>query len=125
MPTSIQTFFQNYSEALLSYSAKKIAAFYQTPLSVYSDEGIVQVSKKAEIEAFWKKGIEPYKSLGIERTNATVLSEEQLSKTIFISKVIWENYGADDKEVSKETNFYVLSQSGKEYKISGLVIMAK
>ena len=40
MKTSVKTFFENYAEALLSLSPEKIAAFYQTPVTIYSDEGM-------------------------------------------------------------------------------------
>lgn len=122
---SVQAFFDEYAEALLSLSAERISAFYQTPLAIYSDENTQTVSESDEVSAFWKEGIKPYKAQNIDKAIPTILSEEQLSKTIFISKVRWNNYDKSGKEVSKETNFYILSQQDDELKISGLIIMTK
>ena len=124
MPTAIQTFFENYADAQRANSAKNIAAFYQTPLTIYSDDGIQQITKMTDVVKFWKQSVKSYKDKGVERTVATVLSQEQFSKTIVISKVLWENFGPDDKEISKETNIYILIESNSELKISGSIIMA-
>ena len=123
MKTSVKTFFENYAEALLSLSPEKIAAFYQTPVTIYSDEGMQTVSKASDTVAFWKEGIKPYEAQNIEKATPEILSEEQLSETIFISKVRWNNYDSSGNEVAKETNFYILSQHKDELKISGLIIM--
>lgn len=120
-----ETFFHDYSKALLSYSAEEIAAFYQVPLSVYSDEGVIQVSKMEEVTGFWKKGIEPYKAQNISKSVPQILSEEKLSKTISICKVLWKNYDASDGEVAQETNFYILTESKEGLKINGLILISK
>lgn len=125
MKTSVETFFANYAAALTSFSAETISGFYQTPLAIYSDQGIQVVQEATEVLAFWKQGVEPYKAMDIEKAMPRILSDEQLSETIYISKVLWNNFDSSGKEVSEETNFYILSQNGSELKISGLIIMTK
>ena len=120
-----KTFFEDYADALLTYSAENISGFYQVPMTVYSDNGIQQVTKMSEIEGFWKKGIEPYKKQGITKSIPEIVSEEQLSETISTCKVLWRNYDKSDKEVAKETNLYILSKNKEELKISGLILMTK
>ncbi|WP_374950920.1 hypothetical protein [Mucilaginibacter sp.] len=120
-----QTFFADYATALLTYSAEKIAAFYKVPLTVYSDDGILQVTKSSEVEKFWEQGVKPYQAQGITKSIPEILSEEQVSKTITVCKVVWTNYDKADKQTSSETNIYILSQAKDDLKISGLIIMAK
>ena len=120
-----KTFFKDYAEALLTYSAENIAEFYQVPLTVYSDNGIQQVTKMSEVEGFWKKGVEPYKEQGITKSIPEIVNEEQLSDTIFTCKVLWKNFDKTDKEVAKETNLYILSKNKDGLKISGLILMSK
>ncbi len=121
--SSVQTFFEDYATALTTLSAEKISAFYQTPLAIYSDENTQTVTDMVEVSAFWKEGIKPYKEQHIDRAVPTVLREEQLSESIFISKVRWNNYNKSGEEVSNETNFYILSRVGNQLKIRGLIIM--
>lgn len=125
MATSVHAFFEKYAEALISFSAESIAGFYQTPLAVYSDEGTLLVNEMSEVVTFWEDGVTPYQAQGIARANPSILSEEQLSETIFVSKVRWDNFDSGGKQVSKETNFYILIRKDDQLKISGLVIVAE
>ncbi|MPR32510.1 DUF6841 family protein [Salmonirosea aquatica] len=123
MENSIKDFFDEYATALLSLSAEKISEYYQVPLAVYSDQGIQTVTEASDVVAFWKEGVKPYAAQHIEKAKPTLVSEEQLSDKIFMSKVLWNNYDSTGKEVSDETNLYILSRHGEEFKISGLVLM--
>lgn len=120
-----QDFFNGYAAGLLTYSPEKISSFYQVPLTVYSDEGIQQVSKMKQVEAFWKQGVKPYEGKGITKSVPQIISEDKLSEKITACKVLWKNYDASGKEVAQETNFYILSKTGDGLKISGLVIMSQ
>ncbi|TDE17383.1 hypothetical protein [Dyadobacter psychrotolerans] len=125
MATSVQLFFEDYATALTSFSAENISGFYQTPMAVYSDQGVQTVAEMSEVIAFWEQGIEPYKAQNIEKAMPRVLSEQQLSETIFISQVAWDNYDSSGEKVSSETNFYILTGNKGALKISGLIIMNK
>ncbi len=122
--TAVQTFFKNYAAALASFSADTISTFYSTPLTIYADQGMQTVNKISEIVSFWKEAVKPYKALNIENVAHKILSEEQLSETIFISKVLWRNFDFSGKEIANETNFYILSQRHNKLKINGLIIMS-
>lgn len=123
MTPIVEDFFKQYAEALMSFSAEKIAAFYHTPMAVYSNQGVQTVAGAGEVVSFWKEGVKPYEAQQIKRAVPEVLSDEQLSENIFISKVRWKNYGDTGKEVACETNFYILSLVDGALKITGLVIM--
>lgn len=120
-----QDFFNGYADGLLTYSPETISSFYQVPLTVYSDQGVQQVSKMSEVEAFWKQGVKPYESSGIKKSVPQIVSEDRLSEKITVCKVLWKNYDASGKEVAQETNFYILSKTGNGLKISGLIIIAQ
>ena len=122
---SLQQFFDNYADALLSYSPEKIADCYQTPLAVYSDNGIQLVSEPSAVVAFWKEGVKPYKGMDISNTSPKILAQEQLSDTMWTAKISWSNADSLGKVVSTETNFYVLSRIRDDWKIRGLIIMSK
>src|SRR4051812_8202486 len=108
--TMVQTFFGNYAKALISFSAERISEFYRLPLMIYSDEGIQVVGEMPDVINFWREAVKPYKGQNIEETTPQLLSEEALSDTIFISKVLWKNYDGVGREVAHETNFYILSK---------------
>lgn len=125
MKSTVKTFFDQYGEALLSYSPEKIASFYKAPLAIYSDQGTQLVEKDKAVEAFWKEGVKPYEKMNIAKTDVKIVSEDQLSEKITTAKVAWTNTNALGKVVATETNFYILSKDGDSYKISGLIIMAQ
>ena len=123
METTVQAFFDRYAAALTGFSPEKIASFYGTPLTIYSDQGIRHVNEMNEIISFWEKGVVPYAEQKIEKAAPFLLTEEQLSETTYTSKVLWRNYNGSGEELSTETNFYILTLMGKELKITGLIIM--
>lgn len=116
-------FLNNYAAALLTYSAHEIAGFYQVPLTVYSDEGVLQVMEMDEVVHFWLAAVDPYRKQGVVNTVPEIISEEQMSNTIRICKVQWNNFNTSGKKAGSETNFYILSQTPDGLKISGLIIM--
>jgi hypothetical protein len=101
-------FLNDYAAALLTYSAHEIATFYQVPLTVYSDEGVLQVTDMSEVVSFWLSGLEPYQKQGVVNTVPEIISEEQLSKTIRTCKVLWNNFNTSGKKAGSETNFYII-----------------
>jgi limonene-1,2-epoxide hydrolase len=122
MSHTVKNFFKDYAEALVSFSAEEIAKFYQTPMAVYSDQGVQTVTDINEVISFWQQGVKPYADQGISKAVSKVLSEEQVSETIYLCKVLWENYDSWDTQVSNETNYYILAQKDKEFNIVGLVL---
>lgn len=122
MSHSVKNFFEDYAEALMSFSAEEIAKFYQTPMAVYSDQGVQTVTEINEVISFWQQGVKPYASQGISKAVSKILSEEQVSETIYLCKVLWENYDSWDTQISNETNYYILAQKDKEFNIVGLVL---
>ena len=125
MADKIQTFFEKYGEALVSYSPKKISSFYKVPLAVYSDNGVLLVSKEEDVVAFWQNAVTPYKQSGISGTVANVIMEEQLSEKVYVVKVEWMNNDEAGRKVQTETNFYILSGNDETLKISGLILVTK
>ena len=123
--TTVKTFFEEYAEALASYSPERISQFYNVPVAIYSDQGIRTVKASSETLAFWKDGIKQYEAQGIEKATPKILTEEQLSEKTFICKVLWRNYDRADREVGTETNTYILTESNDQLKISGLIIMTQ
>jgi len=121
----VKAFFEEYAEALASYSPERITQFYNVPVAIYSDEGIRIVEASSETLAFWKEGIKQYEAQGIERTTPHILTQEQLSEKTFICKVLWRNYDRSDREVGTETNVYILTENNDQLRISGLIIMAQ
>ena len=123
--TSVQTFFDDYAEALLSFSPEKIASFYTTPMAVYSDNGVQLVDSMDQVVAFWGEGVKPYKKMNIDTASPQILTEDQLSEKVLVCKVLWQNKDKSGQEVGAETNFYILSDNDGSLHISGLVIMGQ
>lgn len=123
MATPVQAFLEKYAVALTSYSAEAIVEFYQTPLAVYSDNGVLLVTEMSEVISFWKEGVKPYQAQGIQEAKPSILTEEKLAETIYVSKVNWSNFDGTGQKIAEETNFYILTDNRGELRISGLVIM--
>ncbi|RAW02346.1 DUF6841 family protein [Pseudochryseolinea flava] len=123
--TTALTFFENYAKALMSYSPEDIASFYAVPVTIFSDQGSRTVTDKADTIAFWKEAVKPYAAQNIVKAVPITLTEEQLSKNIWVSKVIWTNSDSEGKVVANETNFYILSDEGEGMKIIGLILMSR
>ncbi|RYE25829.1 MAG: hypothetical protein EOP51_02615, partial [Sphingobacteriales bacterium] len=69
---TVKDFFNEYANALLSFSAEKIAAFYQVPLAIYSDNGVHLVDDMDAVTGFWKEGMKPYAEQKIEKSTTVV-----------------------------------------------------
>ena len=123
MEKSISIFFENYANALRTFSAKEISGFYQTPMAVYSDQGVRAVNKDSEVLAFWTEGVKPYAAQKISSAIPTILHVDKLTNNIYMSKVKWKNYDESNNKVGEETNFYILTKFEDEIKISGLIII--
>lgn len=122
MQQSVEQFLNDYAAALLSYDADKIAAFYQVPMAVYSDQGVLLVSEMRQVASFWKQAVEPYRESGITDAKPQVISQDNLTEHITIAKVRWVNTDGNGAPAGEETNVYILSDSKDGMKISGLVI---
>lgn len=122
MASTIQSFFEQYAAALQSYSAEAISDFYQTPVSIYSDNGLMYVDDAEKTLAFWKQGVKPYEKMGIVKSTFKILMEEKGSAKNWLAKVQWNNYNKAGEEVQKETNIYILTDNEGQMKISGLIL---
>ena len=106
----------------MSFSAANISTFYKTPLAVYSDQGVITVTQPQEVFEFWEQGVKPYAVQKISKAVPYVLTEERASESLIICKVFWENYDESDTQVSRETNYYILSEKDGGFSIVGLII---
>lgn len=123
--TAVTTFFEGYARALMSFSPEEIAEFYAVPVTVFSDQGSRTVTKKEDVVAFWKEAVKPYAAQKIITAVPLILTEEHLSKNIWVSKILWSNSDESGKVIANETNFYILSDEGQGMRIIGLIIMGK
>ena len=124
MTNLVPSFFQDYAAALMTFSAENIAKYYQTPMAVYSNDGVFTVDKMEDVVSFWERGVKPYAAQKITRATPTVISEEQVAEKLYLCKVSWNNADETGREVSQETNYYILSKNPEGLKISGLLLMA-
>jgi len=123
--TAVATFFEGYARALMKYSPQEIADFYGVPVTIFSDQGSRTVTKKEDVVAFWAEAVKPYAVQKITTALPLTLTEEQLSKNIWVSKILWTNADQAGNVVANETNFYILSDDGNGMKIIGLIIMGR
>ncbi|RYU96309.1 hypothetical protein [Emticicia agri] len=125
MPNKTQYFFKDYAAALMSFSPENIADYYRTPMAVYSDQGVLTVTKGEEVVDFWKQGLKQYSSQDINKAECTILLEDKVSETVYLCKVQWDNYSESGKKVSSETNYYILAAKDGRLGIVGLIITGK
>ena len=108
----VNTFLEDYANALSKGDVKAIVAAWHTPSLVVSPEGVIAVSKSDEVEKFFKVSIADYNKKGISGAKLHAADITKISKSVATASVTWSHTKPDGQPGGEEYAFYVLSKSG-------------
>ena len=110
----LHSFLNRYARALSAGDIAAVAGFWEVPALVLSDEGGVAVTTQEQLEEFFGRAWEWYRSKGLLETRAEVLRIEMLGDRLVSMDVRWPAFDATGKEAASETSRYVvrLDESG-------------
>jgi hypothetical protein len=107
--SDITAFLKNYAKALSDDDLKTIVAAWHTPSLVVSPEGVIAVSKSAEVETF-KASIADYNKKGISGAKLHSADITIISKSVATAAVTWTHIAPDGRTGRPGTCFLRLEQ---------------
>lgn len=73
-----------------------------------SDDGVLAINDKKQVEQFFKSAIEDYRSRGVVATKPKVEHLERLSVNLASVDVAWPSFDESGKEIGSEISHYIL-----------------
>jgi ketosteroid isomerase-like protein len=104
----LEAFIARYGDALSAGDVATIAASWDIPALVVSDEGAIAVSTAAEIEGFFRQAIQWYRAEGLVSTRGEIVHTEPMSPRLITADVRWPAYDATGAERHAERTRYLL-----------------
>ena len=111
----VQQLLEQMARALTAGEAKKVAALWETPALVMSDQGVQAVASISEVEQFFSGAKEQYNQLGVTDTRPEIQRLTWPTGRTALVEVRWPWLTADGREAGAETSTYTLrrDESGK------------
>lgn len=105
---TVRNFLERYGEALGAGNLPAVAACWEVPAMVLSDQGARPVLELAEVEQFFAGAVEWYRSQGLVATRPQLLHVQALGQRLISTDVRWSTLNAAGLEVASETSRYLL-----------------
>lgn len=105
---AIRGYLERYGRALSEGDLAAIAACWDVPAFVLSDQGVQPVSAAAEIEAFFGGAVEYYRSQGLVATRPEEVRIQPLGQRVAAVDVVWSAQNAAGETVSTERAHYIV-----------------
>lgn len=106
--SEVQRFLDLLARALTSGDGEAVAAMYDVPAMIISDEGVIAVSSTAHIAKFFGDAHAQYAANGVVDTRADLQDLERIGARILVATVRWPHLDANHKEVASESSDYTL-----------------
>jgi hypothetical protein len=106
---TVRSFLERYDQALGAGDLPGVAACWQVPAMVLSDEGARPVQELAEVEQFFAGAVEWYRSQGLVATRPQLLHVQALGQRLISTDARWSTLNAAGLEVASETSRNILS----------------
>lgn len=103
-----ELFLERYGRALVTGDVEALADMWETPALVIADAGVLPVTTREEIVAFFTKAKASYEAQGVVTTEAQVLRLEWLTERIATVEVRWPYVDAQGRETGGESSTYTL-----------------
>lgn len=104
----LQTFFDDYGRALSDGNLPGIAACYDVPALVLSDDGAVPIADRGEIEIAFAGATEGYRAQGLVKARPTINRTEQLTPRLVAADVHWDYLDAEGLPQQDDDYRYIL-----------------
>ena len=106
--SEVQRFLDHLARALTAGDGEAIAAMYDVPALIISDEGVIAVGSTAHLAKFFSDAHAQYNAQGVVDTRADLLDLERIGDRILIATVRWPHLDANHMEVAAESSDYTL-----------------
>ena len=104
----LRRFLEQYARALSAGDLRGIADCWEVPALVLSDDGAIAVAAAGEIERFFARAVEWYRSQGLAFTQPELERVEPLSAKLATVDVRWPTFDAAGTERTSERSHYIL-----------------
>lgn len=111
---TIEQFFERYGRALSEGDLAGIAACYMVPGLVLGSGASIPISDLAEVERAFADAAEQYRSQGLTRARAEVVTSYSLSSEVWLAEVNWEYLSTAGESLHQEHYHYLLRASPDE-----------
>ena len=105
----VRSFLERYGAALGAGDLPAVAACWEIPALVLSDQGAHPVAELAEVEQFFGGAVEWYRSQGLVATRPQLLNVQALGQRLVSTDVRWSTLNSAGLEVASEISRYILS----------------
>jgi ketosteroid isomerase-like protein len=105
---SVQEFLDQFANALTAGDGRTIATMWETPALVISDQNVMAVTSRQEVEQFFSGAKELYNRMGIADTRAEIVRLDWATDRIAMVEVRWPYLDAQNHEVGEESSTYTL-----------------
>jgi hypothetical protein len=110
--TEILEMLEALGKAVSDGDLKTISASYGYPALVLSDEQVMLIENREQVEEFFSKAREWYISRGILTTRPELLKFDQISTGIISVEVRWPGFDKNGNENYTETSYYLIHIDG-------------
>lgn len=104
----VQRLFQQMARDLTAGAGSKVAALWEAPALVISDQGVHAVATSKEIEDFFSGAKEQYNKLGITDTRPEIQRLTWPTSRVAIVEVRWPWLTASGQQSGSESSTYTL-----------------
>jgi hypothetical protein len=104
----VQQLLDQFARALTAGEAGKVAALWETPALVMSDQAVQAVGATSEVESFFAGAKDQYNDMGITDTRPEIRRLTWATDRTAIVEVRWPWLNADGRESGSETSTYTL-----------------
>ena len=108
MQNEIERTLEQYGQALSTGDLVDIADGWTVPALVLDTTGAIAVAQRSEVEAFFGRAVEWYRSRGLASTRPDDVRVESLGGGLAAVDVRWRAYDAAGQEQSSERSYYIL-----------------
>jgi hypothetical protein len=104
----VETFFKRYGSALSAGDASVIAACWEVPAFVLTDEGTVAVQSEQQIQDFFSAALEDYRGNDLVCTQPGAIQSTELSQNLLSVDVQWTVTDTRGNTRPGDHSFYLL-----------------
>ncbi len=99
---------ERLGQALSSSDFRTVAACWEVPALVLSDEGVIAVAETSEVENFFAQATESYHAQGIMSTKPVLEDVDPLSEKLASINVLWRSFDVSGHEQASERSHYIV-----------------
>jgi len=109
----VQELLDELARSLIAGDGEAVAALFEVPALIISDEGVITVASMEQIAQFFGAAKVKYNAQGIVGTRADLIDLERIGQRIVVATVRWPHLDSNHHEVAAESSDYTLRRDDK------------